>query len=62
MTDEEYNLIINYKNGSRKEKIIILKELEKVLQENKWEDIKDIKLERRTVDGTRVRKYTIQPK
>lgn len=62
MTDEEYNLIINYKNGSRKEKIIILKELEKVLQENEWSDIKDIKLERRTVDGTRVRKYTIQSK
>lgn len=62
MTDEEYNLIINYKNGSRKEKIIILKELEKVLQENEWGDIKDIKLERRTVDGTRVRKYTIQSK
>ena len=62
MTDEEYNLIISYKNGSRKEQIIILKELEKVLQENEWGDIKDIKLERRTADGTRVRKYTIQPK
>lgn len=53
--EEQYNLLILYKNGSRKEKIIILKELAKEIENSEWENIKDIKLERKKKDGTRTR-------
>ena len=45
--NEQYNLLITYKNGSRKEKIIMLKEFLQEIETSKWNDIKDIKLERK---------------
>lgn len=57
--EEQYNLLILYKNGSRKEKIIILKELAKEIENSEWENIKDIKLERKKKDATGTREYNV---
>lgn len=42
--DKEYNLIVKLFDGTIKEKIIILEDIDKELSQYKWKDIKEINL------------------
>lgn len=42
--DKEYNLIVKLFNGTIKEKIIILKEIEEELKKYQWEEVQEVNL------------------
>lgn len=42
--DKEYNLIAKLFNGTIKEKIIILKEIEEELKKYQWEEVQEVNL------------------
>jgi hypothetical protein len=42
--DKEYNLIVKLFNGTTKEKIIILKEIEEELKKYQWEEVQEVNL------------------
>ena len=42
--DKEYNLIVKLFNGTIKEKIIILKEIEVELKKYQWEEVQEVNL------------------
>lgn len=50
--DKEYNLIVKLFNGTIKEKIIILKEIEEELKKYQWEEVKEVNLREVKKNGT----------
>ena len=50
--DKEYNLIVKLFNGTIKEKIIILKEIEEELKKYQWEEVQEVNLREVKKNGT----------